>query len=849
MYKQVKKELALVLAFVMFLVCMPLSVKAAEEPEFETTYSSFYENRANKGIYNIQVNHVKKGYFLKWHITGRGKTYASFASQKTVAKASTVVNKLTIDSKEEMAYAAGERIRITVNVYTSKWKLVKKITFAGKLLSKAKAIDIDTTGIKDLKHLTAGEMYTFKPVITPLNSTSKVYWEVKDSAGTDHSSEITKDGVWTPVQSGNYTITVSAKNSEKGQVLCSKQVQATVGSYVETVSQSAANGVNVTFSSEVASQYKESDFTIKSGEATVLVNKVKYSEDGKTAYLTTATNFINGKKYTVACSGYEKEFTASVGKPVQISITTSSAQVGRYTTIEYALLDANGIDVTEAEKNGTFRYSASVNNGLLDQQTNRLFMTTIGSTASVTLDYISADGTVRLQDTKTIVCVAQRADEASETRFTLTKSMQIPSFKDADVREIAIGETLYAHFMALDTSDTAITYDGITYASSDPDRLIISPDGRITPIKPGAVTVVVTALQGTYPVTYTFSITVKEARYMAAMQMKETVVAMSNVWEEGYQKVIPVTVTDQYGENFVLSNETGMISEVSGRLVIAEYDPELNSVVVCTKNLRNQYAAIGTGNYNYVLTLTAGGRTLTQNFTVLVSAPNVNAMPTYQVEASTDTLDLSIDEDTKDLSKTIDIRLAEYRGGVFNGYKYFETAEIRKGNSYYDANLARYTTGASISMTGKKALTLTPLKIMPAQTANMPGYCQKAETGTYMVTVTYKGYNSSQLNKAYVNIQITDGQKAPEYTIQKLVTSVTMPNAYQMAIDCISVQNGTIEDCTVTGYSQSGSMVQVVSGQQVHINTIKVRSEVTMANNQKVSVTHVITVDKTLTNR
>lgn len=840
MYKQVKKQLALLLAAIMAFVCMPLHAQAAAAPAFEETFAVFYENRANKGIYNIQVNNVKKGYILKWHITGKGKQWASFPTKKTIAKTSTVVNKLTVDSDGDEAYAVGERIRITVNVYTAKWKLVNKLTFAGKLQSKAKAIDIDASAVKDLKQVKIGEKQAFKAKMTPANATSKVYWSVKDSEGKDHSKEITEAGVWTPVQAGEYTISVTAKNSPSGQPLCTKEIKATVGSFMESVSQTAADGVTVTFGSAVASEYKDTDFTIKSGEAAILVKKVKYSEDGKTAYITTATNFIDGKKYDVACAGHSKEFTASVGKPVQLSITTSTAQVGRYTTIEYALLDAKGIDVTAAEKYGTFRYSGSVTNGLLDQQTNRLYMTTIGSQASVTLDYISADGATRLTDTKTIVCVAQKADEASEKRFTLTNSQQAPTFKEEDVREIAIGDTLYAHFAAYDNNDAVITYDSISYASSDPDRLIIGADGRITPIKPGAVTIVVTAMQGTYPVTYTFSITVKEARFMAAIQMKETVVAMSNVNVAGYKKEIPVTVKDQYGGNFVLNNETGVITETAGRAMLAKYDAVSNTVSVEARG-----ASVGT--YNYMLTLNAGGRSLSQNFTVIVSAPPMyGGAITYQAEASTSTMDLSLDENTG-FSKTIDIRLAEYRSGVFCGYIYFNSAEVRKGNMCYDANFRSlgYTTPGSIHVAGNNKLTLTPLSI---QSTGNGAYCQKAEAGTYTVTLGYSdGTNIGRT--ATVSIQLTDGQNPPEFVIQRLTTSAPVQTALQMAVDCIYVKDGSIVECTVTGYSQPGSRCQVSPGQQVHIDTITVNSEVTIANNQKVTVQHKVTVDKTLTNK
>ena len=75
-------------------------------------------------------------------------------------------------------------------------------------------------------------------------------------------------------------------------------------------------------------------------------------------------------------------------------------------------------------------------------------MTTIGGIATVTMTYISADGTVNLKDTKAVLCVAQKADEAVDTHFTLTNSAQTPSYKGDDVRTIAVGDTMYAHMTA-----------------------------------------------------------------------------------------------------------------------------------------------------------------------------------------------------------------------------------------------------------------------------------------------------------------------------------------------------------------------------------------------------------------
>ena len=162
MSKQIKRELALFLAVVLVFLCLPISAQAEAVPAFKKTYSVFYENRANAGLYDITVKNVKKGYILKWSITGKGKDYASFDVKKITAQAAKVTNRLTINSRGEMAFAAGERIRITVKVYTAKNELVDKLTFAGKLQSKAKTIEIDTSGISDLKHITAGQQYQFR---------------------------------------------------------------------------------------------------------------------------------------------------------------------------------------------------------------------------------------------------------------------------------------------------------------------------------------------------------------------------------------------------------------------------------------------------------------------------------------------------------------------------------------------------------------------------------------------------------------------------------------------------------------------------------------------------------------
>lgn len=168
-------------------------------------------------------------------------------------------------------------------------------------------------------------------------------------------------------------------------------------------------------------------------------------------------------------------------------------------------------------------------------------------------------------------------------------------------------------------------------------------------------------------------------------------------------------------------------------------------------------------------------------------------------------------------------------------------------STYYNENFTAVTTGSAIRKVSSDVLTLTPLSITAAGTDGIAA-CQKADPGVYTVTLTY--FDSAYREQSEsVNITITDGQNPPAYTVRSDTASTTMANALQLVNDCIYVPDGVILDCTATGTRLTGSMIPLRSGEQLHINTITVKSTVTIATGQKVYVTHVITIDKTLTNK
>lgn len=855
MYKRMKKSLAFLFAIIFLLTGIPLPAQAAATPAFAKTYITMYENGKGQGVYKIKVKNLKKGYITRWSISKAGKRYASFDTNRIVAKSKTVTNALTINSYEESAFSAGLPIYIKVKVYTAKKALLSRLSFTPTLHRQAESIQMDTSGIDDLKRLSPGTKYQFAATMSPANTTSKLRWQVIDQNGNDHSKEITSKGVWTPTEEGNYTVTAYAVRKVSKTKLCPVSVEASVGCYMDTISQSAANVIRITFGADASKRYKDSDFVVKTGEAILPVKSLTYSEDGKTAELTTTQNFMNGVTYTVSCGGSEKEFKASMGDPVELAILTTSVQCGKFTTIKCKLLDENGIDVTD-NADGTFSYSRNITNGYMDEQTGRVYMNVVGDKGTITATYTSKDGKIRLTDTKEIVCVEAEAEQAATTHFTLTNSTQTPFFTDADVRTITIGDTMYAHFQGLDIDNNEISYDSVTYQSSDPDKLIISSDGRITPIKPGNVMVVATAKQGNDSVTYTYSITVREAKYLTRIQMENTYIEVSNSSKEnakGYSVNVPVSAFDQYGNKYALTSENGNIAPYNNRVT---YDRKLNCVKITASGEKADE------NVNYTLTITDNGRNVSQTFGVHVMDAkdgDKDGAVTYKVETTPSSMDLSIDENTDKDSCDIEVRLARYRNNIFIEYMDLNKATIEKNGQFYDQNLKKsdvtdlnildpsVTNTATNPTPGGIVTTIHPLRFSTG--SNGLGTCEKSESGTYKITLTSTGSDGKEV-KQTGNIVITDQQTPPVYNLRSLTPDTTASNALDLIRSCIQLPDeASILDCTVTGFTQSGGNVQLRSGEMVHIETVKVRSVVTIANNERVYVESNITIDKTFTNK
>lgn len=838
-----KKLLAVLCAFVMVISLLPMQTMAAAKPKFAKNYKTFYENDTTKGVYTYTVQNLVKGQKVKWSLSGTGKSYVKLSKTTTTVTKTTAVNKVTVKTNGKTA-AKNKKVVVTAKVYSKAGKLqytLKAKTAALKV--NATKIAIADNGLP-VNNMLVGKKYQFQFQITPANATSTNVWTATNSRGKQVDC-MTKRGVFTPEEKGTYTITVKAKKGSK--VLASDSKTVTVVTSMTGVVQTAANKFVAVYSGNAKDLVKKTDFTIRN--ASGVKNEIKsmeISDDGTQVTLTTYDLLKDKVSYTISDGNSSYDVTASVGKPVALKILTTQVIVGKETPIVYALCDVNGIDV-QAAYPGEITYAEKITNGYRTKE-NKLYMTSVGDTGTITLTYkCTSDPTLTFTTTGTVVCVA--ANTSASTNLTLTDSETTPNYSAAgykDNHNAASGSNYYVHFRALDTDDSEIQYDSIKFESSDPDTLVINQGknnvARATAIKNGNVNIIVTATYAKQDYTYVYEITVSEPSYLAGLSASQTQITMSNAGVYGYKGYINIDAKDQYGQNVTLNNETASIVENgTSKTNMVTYDS-------ATKRLIIDAANRATGAYNYTLTLTMDGHKASVSITVIVQTPPYNGASTYKIDMNQPVIDLAVSSADKaeELVNTrgTSVRVAEFRGGVFYNYVTIASAKIIKNGQYYSNDLTKGGVSSEVSLGGGTELNLSAVSL----TGNT---LTKAQTGTYTIQLQfYPSSGTGGLASTSGYLEITDSQNTPKISIDKTVASASCKNALELAKNCLSVQggNGTITACEVTGATVTGADYTLTSGQSVNIKSVVVQVTTTLSDKKTVVSNYTVSVGKTLKN-
>ncbi|MCM1283297.1 MAG: hypothetical protein NC242_06645 [Roseburia sp.] len=841
MLQNLKRVLAFVCAFALLIAACPVSADAAAKPKFAKTYVALYENGSSGGSYTYTVKNLTKGQTVKWSVSGTGKSYVKLKKTSTKATSTKVTNTLTINTKGKTA-AKYKVVKVVAKVYTKAGKLQSTLSAGNaKIKVYPTNIDVVTTSLPD--QLLAGKAYNLKYQITPANAIGTVSWTAVRADGTDASDCITKAGVFTPKDEGAYTITVQAMVGKK--VYASDSASVTVSTTLLEARQVAADKVVAVYSGNARELVNADSFTVKSTAGVKEpVKDIAFSKDGKEVTLTIYSVFKNGGAYTLTDGTMTREFTTKVGRPALMKVLTTEATVNKNTVIEYGIYDADGIEVSAAYP-GTIRYSQpQIINGNLIQEQNQIFMTNIGDTGTFTMTYTcQSDPTLILTAYARIICVA--ASTSDDTYFTLTTTDAVPDYKAAtyaDNRKVASGGNYFIHFCALDTDKTELKYDSVKYESSDPDTLMINnrTDGiaKVTAIKTGTVKVLVTAVYGGQTYAYSFDVEVVAPAHLAGLTLDNDVMFVSN--SGGYRTYINVAGVDQYGQSYALVGESAQITDNNTSRGMVSYDAAGDRIEVSPSG----YTA---GSYSYTLTLTAGGQQVSVNFTIVVQTPSYSGAVSYKVDIDNPTLDLALSPDAGqanvEASKKITIRLAEYRGGIFYQYLTIQSARVMKDGMYYSTDLTKTPSSTStLAMSYGSLLMLDTVDISG-------GVCTKAPTGTYTVELKYIPQNgSSSLATISAAFTLKDSQASPLVAVTRTTASASCSTALELAKNCLSVADGEITGCTVTGSTSAGKDYKISAGESVNIKSITVQIK-TVIGGQTVLSNYTIDVGKTLTNK
>lgn len=844
MRQNLKKMVAFVCAIAMMITLVPARAEAAtKKAAFAKSYTALYENDTNKGVYTYTVKNLIRGQKVKWSISGTGKSYAKLKKASTGVSGTTSSNKLTIRTKKKTA-AKNKTVIVTAKVYNASGRLQTTLkSRTGKIKVKPTKIQVLSSDWDGKTFLVNGT-YQMRYKITPANATSTNTWSVTDASGNS-VDYITTTGAFTPKKDGNFIITVQAKIGSK--VIASDSMNVQVATTMVEAKQTAADALVAVYSGNVKNTLDTKKLKITNAAgANIVIKKAAFSNDGTQVSMTTSSLLKDGASYTVTDGVSSYIVIARVGTPVKAEILNSTVTVNKATPIEYALYDADGIDVKAAYK-GTVAYDYNITNGYLTKN-NEIFMTSIGATGTISMTYTPEDKKSVLNATATVTCVA--ASTSNDTNFTFTESVAKPDYSASgykDNRSVASGSNYYVHFRALDEDQTEIPYDSVTFESSDPDTLLLNQgsDGTVTAtaVKTGTVNVTVTATYGKMDYTYQYEVTVAEPAYLKTLTLSNSVLQMSNAQAYGYKGYINIEGRDQYGHQIGLKDETVTITDNSSvKTNMVTYDAVDDRLVI-------DASGRATGSYSYTVTMTMNGHKASENFTVVVQTAPYNGASSYKIEMDRPVLDLKIGSgmSSTDLvtSKNVAVRLAEYRGGVFYGYVYIQSAKIMKDGNYYHADLTQAASATELSAGGGQVITLN------AVTLNKD-VCTKAQTGMYSIELKFIPSGSSSSSYASVNalLEVTDSQTNPQVAVARTTAGKTCKTALELAQNCLEVQgvNGTIVSCTVTGSNSADGNYAIAAGYALNVKSVVVQVKTSLSDNKTVVSNYTINVGKTIRN-
>lgn len=650
---------------------------------------------------------------------------------------------------------------------------------------------------------------------------------------------VDKWGTVKAIAAGETTISAVAMQTE-GTVATTAPVTVkvtVVAKGITEVTQKTTTKLEVVFGAEQdTTKVTKDTLTITPADAskgTPLVKEVKWNDAKTVATVEVYVAFQDKAVYTVKVKDTDsiKDFTASNGDVASITITKpGTVVVGESSVIQYALKDANGIDLNKDNSkvqveviDGSLNGFVSVN----EKGENIVNVYEKGKTISIKLIYhtyeYNNEGVEKTFESSAFVVTGiDKSDVtlASNPKVTVVKGDYAKANFDKVNTQITLNDNEYAiEAYAKDSTGTeyktnAAGIHNFTFESMDPSKVVVDANGNLWPVAvgPAVIKVKITPIDKEFLVQINVAAEAKPASLI--FDKYNEVVSNKDSVDEKF--TVKATIKDQYGNE--MSKSLNVEYGVNNTLNAAPYvSVDGNKVTFSAKNA-------AAGNYSYKVTVGDLARVIN----VTVKTPD-SAVVRKGLVLSNQNVDMARNNDNSNgVAVTV-----EYFGYDKNGLKN-EKYEVNKDYAIEIANTKNVvvSTGSSFDIVSVSGNEIKKLD----------------KTGTYTVSIISKDNALGKVDTviAKMGINVADNQVKP--VLKQDATTIESTNPAS-AFSVSTSNNTEVKITEVYGYkAESGSKAEAVllssvtSGTYV-ITKIKVQETYTTTNNYYV---HSLDVNRTL---
>jgi hypothetical protein len=550
------------------------------------------------------------------------------------------------------------------------------------------------------------------------------------------------------------------------------------------------------------------------------VKGVSMSADNKVATVEMNYEFTKGTTYVVEYPNMKSvEFvsaTAKVEDVVDMAIKTTTAQEGKETKLDIALLNKDGVNIANDDLLGRITTEKSDNNYAYLVTPLKLQMYKLGESVKITSTFHTynwKDGKEigNVSATAQVTCVEVAKDVAGSiyawtlkssapTNFTTPKTQIFKGDTATNLYVVlkgkdANGDDLYtSNFTYTGSPSTTPGTLGWKFTSSNPDVLFASNSGSLGSVygvKEGTATVVVSYNDVQVGAC---EITVAGTRKAAMASLSTQTLTLSNAINEALS--VSYEVKDQFGEKYLNGSDDYKVTAVANPNSTYTNGPDITYSTVndtISFNARiNPLNPVSAGTYNYTVKLTDDlddKNVISLSFSVVVKAPTNTNISYYKIEADKPSYDVK--SETTMSTAYVQLSAYAYNTEGIKISKLANVSDLEALNSNVQVKMAgTVTEEAIIGATDRINLVTTK------SVSGKVGVISTLDTGAWLITGTTTntpGNPATDKKAVYAaGFEVKNSQAKAVYSVKNTYTDKydTFANLADVINECVSFAAG-----------------------------------------------------------